>query len=544
MNPVFQGARRRWSCTRPRLNECFARGLAMLAMLAAASPGFAGADHVASVRNTAAPTDELIARIPEFIERTMADLQLVPGLSVAVIRNDQIVYEQGFGAADLEVDIPVTSGTVFYTASLAKSFTGMTASVLSSRSELDLDAPLSRYLPALHLNPPLSAELITLRDLLRHTPGFDNSGINFTSSFVGSFSDEEFLRVLNDYSTPTDGRFHYSNTNYVLVAKIIERATEQPWQKVMADLVFKPLRMDRSTAYLSQVPASSLAAPYVAGKRGFKRIPMLKTDQTITGAGGIFSTAGDLARFVVANLNDGQVDGRRALPAKAIRISHQPQVSLAARFYEFDRHAYGLGFYLAEYDGDLLIHHFGGFPGYRSHLSFMPEHGLGVVVLQNEGRDGNPYADLVATYIYDLLLGKSDTEARAGQRVETLREGTVQRRDARAMWETNLARLQKNPPDSALPLQAYAGFYENERLGRLRIKVANDRPQLHVAFGALSGPAFAAGRQDFLVDWMPGSQPDTFTFDIDDHGAISGFHWGSRPFSRMPGMQAEIITKD
>lgn len=185
---------------------------------------------------------------------------------------------------------------------------------------------------------------------------------------------------------------------------------------------------------------------------------MLKTDHTITGAGGIFSTADDLARFVIANLNEGRVADHQALPAEAVRRAHTAQVKLEQRFYEFDRHAYGLGFYRAEYDGDLLVHHFGGFPGYRSHLSFMPEHRIGVVVLQNEGIDGNPFADLVATYIYDLL-NRPDVETRARRRIEELRAGILDAREARAGWESRLAHLKERPVDPAFPLSAYAGTY-------------------------------------------------------------------------------------
>ncbi|HUP18535.1 MAG TPA: DUF6265 family protein [Gemmatimonadota bacterium] len=468
--------------------------------------------------------------IDRFVEGAIAELDLVPGLALAVVKGRCLAHQRGFGFADLEARRLVTPQTVFYTASLAKAFTGMTASVMAARGELDLDAPLEEFLPGLTRESPVHGDRVTVRDLLRHSKGFTNGAVNFRTTFVGPLEERELVRVLNGYSTPADG-FTYSNTNYALTGEVIERRSGDSWRDVMDRLVFDPLAMSRSSAWASRVDPATVARPYRATRDGFRPIDFPKTDATITGAGGIFSTAHDLAAFVIANLGDGVVEGRQALPAAAVREAQAPQVDLDAEFFEFRRFAYGLGLYRARWGDDLIVHHFGGYPGFRSHLSFLPDHGIGVVVLQNEGIDGNRFADIVAAYVYDLLLGR-DAEARGAERLRTLRVAVAERRSARTGWDAEVRRLSARPETAGLPLRTYAGSYTNERLGTLRIEEDGDR--LRLVWGDLNGTLLPAGGNDFVMDWffnLFGFQPARFLFSVEG-GRVTGFDWGGRPFSR------------
>ena len=468
--------------------------------------------------------------ITAFVESKMADVRLVPGLSVAVVRGDRIVYEQGFGLRDVERKLPVTPQTVFYTASLMKAFTGMTASVLDARGQIDLDTSLRQAFPGLTLSAPLSADRITLRGLLRQAPGFTNGAINFLSSFVGRMAEADLRRALESFSVPNGGEFVYANTNYVLAAEAMERLTHRPWQKLIAETVFRDLGMSHSFLAVDSFSKSQQALPYFTNRARFELLPVSKSDTTINGAGGFFSTAHDIARFVDANLNEGRLDGRQALPAAAVFEAQRAQVMLNARFFEYDRFAYGLGLYHSNYDGKVLLHHFGATRGYRSHMSFMPEKQLGVVVLQNEGGDGSEFADVVATYIYDLLLGKTDALATATGRAAALKAKAARDQAARdGGWLGELERLKVNPLPSSLRVKLLAGVYESERLGRMRITLKAGRPW--VSYGALSAELVPSGPDEFLVNWLPSDPPERFRFRSND-SQVSGLDWGNRPFSR------------
>lgn len=475
--------------------------------------------------------DSLAGRIDAFVEGAMGELDLIPGLSLAVVRGDEIVYEAGFGWSDVARREPATPETVYYLASLSKALTGMGAAVLASEGRLDLDAPITRYFPGLDFPPPLTeATATTVRDLLRHTARFRNSGVNFYTTFVGRYEEDDLVRVLSEYSDSSEG-FAYSNTNYALASEILERAGGAPWQDVLDREVFDRVGMPSTTAYASRLPIRGVATPYIRTEDGFQPQPPLKTDPKITGAGGFFSSAHDLARYVVANLNEGRVGGRQALPAAAVREVQRPQTTLSVRFFEFDRRAYGLGLYLAAYGDERLVHHFGGIPGgFRSHMSFMPRHGIGVVVLQNTGGAAGDFPHIVATYVYDLLTGRPDVERRARQRLDELVANAPERVSALTSQAARIDSVAGAGHTPALHRSAYLGAYRNPRLGTVRVRPGVDG--LRVDWGEIDGPMVPLGGNDFLVRWQPGYPPSTWSFVVSE-GRVERFEWGTRPFVRI-----------
>jgi len=520
------------STIRPML----AIGLLLCPCTAQAIPATPGADLPACLPAGATPDTLTAAQrraIDEFVRGSMNELDLVPGISIAIVRGDQLVYANGFGWANVERLEPATAETIYYLASESKAQTAMAAAVLATEGRLDLDDPITRWFPGLTFPDSLApADSTTLRNLLSHTPRFLNGGVNFYTTFVGRYADDDLVRVLNGYSTPNRG-FQYSNMSYALVSLILGKAAAEPWQDVIASRVFDPVGMTSSTAYASRLPIHGVAAPYTRTTKGFVERPPLKTDDKITGAGGFYSNVRDLARYVIANLDEGRIDGRQALPAAAVREVQRPQSEVDATFFEFARHHYGLGLYLADYDGDLLVHHFGGIAGgFRSHMSFMPEHGLSVVVLQNSGGAGGAYPEIVATYIYDLLLGRDDVEARARRRLDTLAAASPDRLKAATLQAARMDSAAAAGHVPALDLRAYLGTYENERIGRVRVRPGADG--LRVDWGEIDAPMVSIGDNDFLVRWQPGYAPATWTFHVERNG-VTGFDWGGRPFRRVAG---------
>lgn len=474
---------------------------------------------------SAVSTEILKPRLEAFVTRAMTRLAVVPGVSVAVVRGSDVIYRGGFGLANVAEKTPVKSSTVFYTASLAKAVTGLTIASLLAEGRVSLDDPLSKYF--IGFVPPTGgdASKATVRGILGHNAGFGNPTINYVTAYVRDYDDAELIRVLNTYSQPLPA-FQYANTNYVLAAKIAGAVEGRAWKDAAADRVFRPLRMGSSTFRLSE--AKPGARPYRADASGFTPLRQIKTDETLNGAGGFFSTADDLARLVVAYLNHGRVDGRQALPAAAVALASQKTANVDATFGYFKRTGYGIGLYLGEYDGEPFMHHFGSITGFRSHLSFMPSRGVGVVVLQNEGVAGSRLADLVAAYAYDLLAGR-DAGALGDARIEEYRSALDKRNATPDPQLSALATARAQPATLGLPLAAYAGTYRSERLGTLTVAARQGR--LVVTFGALIGDAIPSGAADVLVDYGGGDPPDPWTFTVAE-GRITGFDWGGRIFTR------------
>src|SRR5690606_41827846 len=128
-------------------------------------------------------------------------------------------------------------------------------------------------------------------------------------------------------------------------------------------------------------------------------------------AGGMYASARDLARWLLVHLNGGRLDGRQVLPAAALAEAHRPVAEVDDRYGPFERRGYGLGWYTGPYDGEPVLHHFGGFAGAHAHLSFMPERGLGVVVLANESIAAGRLVPMIAAFASDWWLGEPDVGA-------------------------------------------------------------------------------------------------------------------------------------
>jgi CubicO group peptidase (beta-lactamase class C family) len=456
---------------------------------------------------------------------------LIPGVAVVVVGRDGPLYVHGFGVADVETGAPVTPGTGFYIASSTKSFTGTLAALLASRGVIDLDAPLSRYLPELRMNPPLSADSVTLRALLTHTSGLSNSPITFRTAYTGDHDDALLVRLLGQ-SQSRPRTYSYDNLGYVVAALAMERATGRDWQDLLKSEVFQPLGMMHTTARVSEAQAGgwTVASPHNVTPEGARRIPNLKLDNTMHAAGGIIATPDDLARWIQAQLTEGRVDGRQAIPAAVIREAHRPQAMHTDTFYRYVRTGYGLGWQTADYEGERMIHHFGGFEGWRAHISFLPDHGIGVAVLINDSSPiGGDAPDVIATYAYDLLLGRPGVNARyAAERENLVRNAATWRE---RILQDRANRAGRPPtPDERKPF--FVGTYENDQMGTLTVR-QNEGRELWATIGNLTARLDPFTRPDALrVEFLPGQgQVLQFVFH-DDHAPADSVIVDRRAFRR------------
>ncbi len=447
-------------------------------------------------------------------------LDLAPGMGVSVVKGDELIYAKGFGHADVEAGRPVTTETLFYIASTTKSFTALAAAQLAERGELDLDAPLSRYLPQLELKPPLSADKISLRELLTHTHGIADDGpIVLRTAYSGEHDNDLLIELLSRYPpSPTGKQFVYGNLGYNIAGLVMDTELDTDWKEILDREVFAPLKMKDTTAYISKVDRQRLAMPYGPLEVGFRPLRYGKEDSNMHAAGGHVTTVLDLARYLEAHLNEGQVDGRQVLPASVIAETHRLQATQDREFGPYHRHGWGLGWDLGTYDDNTLIHRFGGFAGFRSHVSFMPEHALGVVVLVNESSMGSRLADLVATQIYDLLLGIPDAIEKHEQALAEYRERAVAFRQR--VGQT-LAERAARPQTLPHPLSSYEGSYENSDYGRMEWRIVDG--QLEAAIGIMQSAAtvFDGPKNQLRVELQGGGQVVEFRFPENTASAAS-----------------------
>jgi CubicO group peptidase (beta-lactamase class C family) len=419
-------------------------------------------------------------------------------MQVAAVKDGEIVYEAAFGVADLETGRKVDSETGFIIGSTTKAFTAQAAASLAAKGTVDLDAPISKYLPSLKLKSPLLPDSISLRDLLTHTHGISNDGpAVFVTAFSGDYEPSQLPRLVAEHGPAEKGReFQYGNIGYVVAGMVLEAVTGTGWKELVEAEVLVPAKMTHTTAYRSRM-GDELAMPHRIDVEGFRRIKMVKIDATLHAAGGHFSTASDLARFLEAHLGGGRIDGQPVFDGAVIQETHRKQATQDKKFGGYHRDGWGLGWDLGTYDNDRLNHRFGTFPGYFSHVSFMPERGVGVVVLINDSTSGGELAEAVANAIYDTLLEKPGAAEKWQQYVAKAPEMLTM---GRAKLQKERERRAARPQETAHPLSAYAGDYAHPFYGRMSWVLEGGR--LRVQMGALASDAevFDGTKNQFRVE--------------------------------------------
>jgi CubicO group peptidase (beta-lactamase class C family) len=453
--------------TRHRRRASVVTLVVMLSTGAAGGCGYPGAGSVASSTANGAVVASQTPRIDSAVG-ALFSLGAAPGMAVVVVRDTGPIYMKGFGYADLESRRPVTPQTVFYVASTTKSFTGLAAAILDRQRRISLDAPVSRYLPGLRLQSPLTADSITLRSLLTHTHGIGEGPVTHRLAYTGEYSSNaELARLLAEHQPARSGRaFQYGNIGYNVAALAIDSALGESWKSWLDRLLFTPLGMRSTTAYVSRIPRERLAMPYRVEPSGFARMPYGKTDANMQSAGGLVTSAEDMARWLEVHINGGRLDGRQVLLADAVVESHRVLSATQGRRRGIPVAGYGLGWNVMLMEGDTLLEHGGGFPGFTTHMSFMPRHRIGVVAMTNAN---GPLADMVAMEVYKTVLG------RPGLVPDSLDWARGQVAQMRERIGADRARRAARPQNLPLPLSAYAGVYENPAWGRVELTLVNGK---------------------------------------------------------------------
>ncbi len=320
--------------------------------------------------------------------------EMAEGLSgsVLVTRGGTTLLRAAFGPADAAAGTPCTPDTRFQIASVSKQFTAVAALLLAEEGAVTLDAPMSRLLPGC----PAHWREITLHQLLSHTSGLEHwpAAPGFDITRPGTADDVLALAA----RAPLRGRpgtsWHYSSTGCLLAARVMELVTARPHADFLAERVFAPLGM---TATAAGAPAAGRAAH---GYREGRRVDV-PAFAALPGAGDVWSTAGDLARWTAA-FNAGEI--LTAASRAAMRTAHAPMDGVWGTGGPVAAHAYGYGVCLGTVAGHPACFHPGDNPGYQAFHGWLPERDLTVVVLANdEGCD------------LDALVGRLVTAAHAAR---------------------------------------------------------------------------------------------------------------------------------
>ncbi|MGH7539243.1 MAG: serine hydrolase domain-containing protein, partial [Gemmatimonadales bacterium] len=335
-------------------------------------PSAAPAQATIPPRPDYAPVAQLLER---FIAHEMADKDL-PAVSIALVDDQQIVWARGFGLARPRDSVPATAETVYRVGSVSKLFTDIAAMQLVERGALDLDAPLTRYLPRFRPGNPFGTP-VTLRQLLTHRSGL------VREPPVGSYFDptppslDSVVASLNRTTLVYAPATHvkYSNAAITAVGYLLEHTQGEPFASYVQSAVLAPLGLTHSAFTPTPEVTRQLATAYMWAPDG-RRFEAPTFQLGIGPAGSLYSTVGDLGRFLSALFAGGQ--GMRGRIVRRASLDEMWRLQLA------DSGAttgFGLGFFVSSLDGHRRVGHDGAVYGFATDLQALPDVKLGVAIV-------------------------------------------------------------------------------------------------------------------------------------------------------------------
>jgi CubicO group peptidase (beta-lactamase class C family) len=311
----------------------------------------------------------------------------IPGLAVAIIKDDKVVEIRTFGYRDIAKKLPVGPDTVFPASSVTKTFSAFGTMLLVDKGAIALDQPVATYLPDLQLWNAEVTKNVTLRDVFTHQTGL---GIHNLLWYGSPLTEDEVYSRLR-YLEPTYGlreTFQYSSLPFLVAGELMHRVSGVPWRDYMRREVLEPLGMARSSLTFNEMIArGDFATPYLPILDMKDRIRDLKPIPHRDGAGtgpgiALNSSVTDLANWLIMNINGGKFLGKQILSQKALAEMHTPQITVGD---PSNKKYYGLGWYLSTYiSGEKIISHTGFNDGMIAYMGFMPDKKLGVVALSNQ----------------------------------------------------------------------------------------------------------------------------------------------------------------
>lgn len=451
----------------------------------------------------------------------------VPGLSIAIVKDDKVVYAKGFGVREEGKPGKVDADTVFAIGSATKAFTAAALGMLVDEKKIAWDGAVHDYMPSFELHDPYVTRHVTVRDLLSHRTGVvTNGGLWYGSGF----DRKEIIRRLR-FQTATLGfrnQFQYQNEMFIVAGEVVPAVTGISFDRFIADRIFEPLGMRRtSTSVAALKGLANVATPHAL--LDGKVIPIeYRMIDNVGGAGVINSSARDMAQWVRLQLGGRTFGGKQLIAPATLAETHSGQiVPRGGADANFKFNEYGLGWGVQEYRGQKIVRHSGAIDGMQSMVAMIPERELGVVVLTNGLR--TKLATAVEMRVLDAFLGGAVIDHSAIMKQADDDAARIAReKAATAPGSAAIA-------PTRLPLDRYVGTYSSDLLGEVAITLANGKLKLA---RPLATAVLDHDRADmFKAQWnspgqmsIVGPTPAGFTFA--PNGEISALELGGDKFVR------------
>lgn len=340
---------------------------------------------------------DILKKIDAFVKSSQEKANL-PAVSIGIVQGDKLVYKKNYSE-----DKNISSNSLYFIGSLTKSFTAIAIMQLVEQGKIELDSPITKYLPWFEIKNSEYKDSITIRTLLNQTSGFSTyEGLkNFDNFDSDKMVLENTIKELKDVELKykPNTTFEYSNINYQILGLLIEKISGVPYAKFLEQNIFNKLNMNNTHASMDTIDKKNLAKGHFLyfGQAVEKQYPF---NHAMLPAGYIISNVEDMAKYLLAHIHKDE----KFLTKQSFQELHTPSATLVK-----DKIHYSFGWFVDTSTEEVYLNHFGSTPGYSSSMIIFPKRKLGVVVLMNTTSYtlGNIQINNLAGGIIDIIDGKA-----------------------------------------------------------------------------------------------------------------------------------------
>ena len=427
---------------------------------------FASEDGAAKEKDLAT-----VARL-KVLSDSLMTAHKIPGMGFGIIKNGEVLLNEGFGYRDFENKIKADANTVFAIGSCSKAFTAAGVATLQDQNIIEWEEPIKTYLPDFQLYDDFATEQSSAIDILTHRSGLPRHDFMWYGSSLSRMEMYDRLKYLE----PTKSfrtNFQYQNLMYMTAGILIEKMSGKSWEAYTKEKIMDPLGMaDTNFSVRESKKLDNHALPYQVIDDKITKMDFRNIDE-MGPAGSINSTVNDMLKWAELNLNQGKWKGKEIISDMQYNILHNGQMvvngPLAARAQpEYSAYTYGGGWLIFDYAGTKVIQHGGNIDGFSGFVWLLPDENIGMVFMCNV--NGTPLPGVLANYATDMFLGNETIKWE--KRIWPDKKDT-DKEDSKDLNKKDEGKITGTNPSHVL--KDYTGKFKNDGYGEVNLELNKNK---------------------------------------------------------------------
>ena len=442
-----------------------------------------------------------------FIAKQVKDYK-VPGLAIGIIKDNKVVFKSGYGVTSTLDNLPVTTQTIFPLSSCTKAFTASAMGVLVDEGKISWNDKVIKYLPDFKLSDPWITKELTISDILSHRSGlhsFDGDllwyGTNYTKKEI--VNKIQYSPIKNNFRLD----FGYQNVMYLVAGLVIEAVSGKPYDEFVKEKLLKPLSMTKTSTSILEMEKDKNYAQLHLKNKPIKLVNM----DNIAPAGAINSNIDEMMRWMLMWIGQGRINDTIIMNEN----SFETITTIKTLTSGTTERGYGFGWYIDYRDGEKVLHHDGGMPGYKSSIVLFPKRGDAIVILTNKI---SPISDQLISVLTEYLSQSAKMNWFQADK-------NMSRKSTVYMWDKereDVSKLKYDMPNIAI----YEGAYEDKVYGKANIRNENGKALLELlpTKELFTGNLYYLTKDKFKIIFNDGFIPEgEIIFEQGIDKKISGF---------------------